>query len=78
MLKTPPGSPHSSRICPSASIESGVCCAGFITTVQPAAMAGPTFRVPIAMGKFQGVIIRLGPTGCLSTSTRPAPLPACL
>ena len=33
--------------------------------VQPAASAGPILRVPIASGKFQGVIARLGPTGCL-------------
>jgi hypothetical protein len=38
--------------------------AGFITIVQPAAMAGPILRVPIAIGKFQGVIMRQGPTGC--------------
>ena len=78
MLKTPPGSPASSRTWPSASIDSGVCCAGFITIVQPAATAGPTLRVPIAIGKFQGVIIRLGPTGCFITSTRLVPLANCL
>ena len=61
MLNTPPGSPACSRIWPSASIDSGVCCAGFITIVQPAATAGPTLRVPIAIGKFQGVIISVGP-----------------
>ena len=76
MLKTPPGSPHSSRIWPRASIDSGVCLAGFITTVQPAATAGPTLRVPIAIGKFQGVIISDGPTGCFITSTRLRRLPA--
>ena len=55
-LSTPAGSPASSRICASASIESGVCCAGLITIVQPAATAGPILRVPIAIGKFHGVI----------------------
>ena len=55
-LRTPPGRPHSSRSFASASIESGVCCAGFTTIVQPAAMRGPIFRVPIAFGKFQGVM----------------------
>ena len=64
MLNTPPGRPASSSTWPSASIDSGVSCAGFITIVQPAAIAGPTLRVPIAIGKFQGVIIRQGPTGC--------------
>ena len=47
----------------SASIDSGVCGAGLITLVQPAAMAGPSLRVPIAIGKFHGVISRHGPTG---------------
>ena len=55
-LSTPAGSPASSRICASASIESGVCCAGLMTIVQPAATAGPILRVPIAIGKFHGVI----------------------
>ena len=55
-LSTPSGSPASSRICASASIDSGVCCAGLTTIVQPAAIAGPILRVPIAAGKFHGVI----------------------
>ena len=45
-----------SRIWASASIESGVCWAGLTTIVQPAATAGPILRVPIAVGKFQGVM----------------------
>ena len=57
----------------SASIDSGVSLAGLTTIVQPAATAGPILRVPIASGKFQGVIIRQGPTGCFIVSTRPAP-----
>ena len=57
MFKTPAGRPHSSRIWASAIIESGVCCAGLTTIVQPAASAGPILRVPIAIGKFQGVIM---------------------
>ncbi len=55
-LRTPPGSPQSSSSFARASIESGVCCAGFTTIVQPAARAGPIFLVPIAFGKFQGVM----------------------
>ena len=38
------------------------------------AIAGPSLRVPIASGKFQGVIIRHGPTGCFIVRTRPEPL----
>jgi hypothetical protein len=72
-LSTPSGSPASSRICASASIDSGVWEAGFITIVQPAATAGPILRVPMAMGKFHGVISTDGPTGCFITSVRPCP-----
>ena len=56
-LSTPLGSPARSRMSVSASIESGVSCAGFMTIVQPAAIAGPILRVPMAIGKFQGVIM---------------------
>jgi hypothetical protein len=75
-FNTPPGRPASSMICASASIDSGVCLAGFMTIVQPAATAGPILRVPIAIGKFQGVIMMQGPTGCFIVRRRPAPLGA--
>ena len=60
----------------SASIVSGVSAAGLTTIVQPAAIAGPILRVPIASGKFHGVIIRHGPTGCFMVTSRVAPLGA--
>ena len=62
-LTTPAGSPASVRMSISASIDSGVCGAGLITLVHPAAMARANLRVPIAIGKFHGVISRHGPTG---------------
>ena len=62
-LRTPPGSPHSSSSWASAKADSGVSCAGFMTIVQPAAIAGPILRVPIAIGKFHGVMKKQGPTG---------------
>ena len=77
-FSTPPGRPHSSRTWARASAESGVCCAGFQTIVQPAAIAGPILRVPIAVGKFHGVMKKQGPTGWRMTSTRLAALPASL
>ncbi len=40
---------------------------------QPAAKAGATLRVIIAIGKFHGVIAAQTPTGSLSTSTRRSP-----
>ena len=49
---------------------SGVALAGFTMLVQPAASAGPSFRVIIAAGKFHGVIAAVTPTGCFSTRMR--------
>ena len=45
-------------------------CGGPSTTVQPAAMAGATLRVIIALGKFHGVIAATTPIGCFSTIRR--------
>ena len=73
-LRTPSGRPASVRICASASIDSGVCFAGLTIIVHPAATAGPILRVPMAAGKFHGVMSRHGPTGCFMVSSRPAPL----
>ena len=42
-----------------ASAVKGVSAGGLITVVQPAARAGPNFRVIIADGKFQGVMMDL-------------------
>lgn len=60
----------------SASIDSGVCAAGLITIVQPAATAGPILRVPIAIGKFHGVMSSVGPTGWRAIRNRPEPFGA--
>ncbi len=78
MLRTPAGRPTSSRVAASASMVSGVSSAGLTTIVQPAAMAGPILRVPIASGKFQGVMNRHGPTGFLIVSSRLPPAGACI
>jgi hypothetical protein len=75
-FRTPGGNPASVISSASFSIDSGVCAAGLITIVQPAATAGPILRAPIAAGKFHGVISRHGPTGCRITTTRPLPLGA--
>ena len=74
MFSTPPGRPACSRIFPNASIDSGVCWAGLTTIVQPAAIAGPILRVPIAVGKFQGVTNTQGPTGWRIVRMRPLPV----
>src|SRR4029079_13105335 len=72
-LTTPGGTPTSSSRAARASIVSGVWLAGLITIVQPAAIAGPILRVPMASGKFHGVIISVGPTGCFIVISRVAP-----
>ena len=71
-FSTPAGRPASSRIRASMSIDSGVSFAGLTTIVQPAAIAGPILRVPIASGKFHGVMNTQGPTGWRIVSRRPA------
>jgi hypothetical protein len=53
---TPLGRPASSMSFARYSIVSGVSWAGLTIIVQPAANAGPIFRVPMASGKFHGVI----------------------
>jgi hypothetical protein len=53
----------------SARAVRGVSSAGFTTAEQPAASAGPTLRVIIAAGKFQGVMSAATPTGCFTTSS---------
>ena len=67
IFSTPEGIPARIANSPSARAESGVASAGLITTGQPAAKAGATLRVIIAIGKFHGVIAAQTPTGCLIT-----------
>src|SRR5215472_18962847 len=69
-LTTPAGTPASSRIGISASMVSGVSDAGLSTTGQPAASAGPIFRVAIAAGKFHGVTSTATPAGRCWTKMR--------
>ncbi len=70
MLNRPGGRPASSASTASASADSGVWLAGFSTTAQPAARAGPTLRVIMAAGKFQGVMAPTTPTGWRSVTSR--------
>ena len=74
-FSTPGGRPASSRTVTSAKELSGVRCAGLKTMVQPAAIAGPILRVPMASGKFHGVTKTHGPTGCFVTMIRVLPSP---
>ena len=69
-LNTPLGMPARSANSAIAKAENGVCDAGRITKVQPAAKAGAALRVIIAFGKFQGVMAAHTPIGCLVTKMR--------
>src|SRR5690606_364367 len=70
ILSTPAGIPALWASSISLYAVNGVNSDGFTTTVQPAAMAGPTLRVIIAAGKFHGVIAATTPTGCFNTRIR--------
>jgi len=63
MLTTPAGRPISAQIPAKARAESGVCSAGFSTTVLPAASAGAIFQASISSGKFHGMIWPQTPAG---------------
>ena len=67
---TPGGAPASSIARSTSAAVSGVALAGLTMLVQPAAIAGPSLRVIIAAGKFQGVIAAVTPTGWRRTSAR--------
>jgi hypothetical protein len=75
-LTTPAGTPQPASRSARSSIVSGVCWAGLTTIVQPAAIAGPILRVPMARGKFHGVTMNVGPTGCFIVTSRVAPFGA--
>ena len=49
------------------SVDSGVSSEGFMTTVLPAASAGPSFQLVNISGKFQGTIWPTTPMGSRST-----------
>jgi hypothetical protein len=67
MFSTPAGMPARWASSATASADSGVCSAGLMITGQPAASAGATLRVIIAIGKFHGVMAAHTPIGCLMT-----------
>jgi len=65
-LTTPSGTPASAISSASRKAGSGVCSAGFRTTVLPVARAGPSFHAAISSGKFQGMICPTTPIGSRS------------
>src|SRR5690625_1704028 len=70
ILITPLGKPACSANSTNLRAVNGVSLEGLITTVQPAARAGPILRVNIAAGKFHGVIAATTPTGFFQTYNR--------
>src|SRR5512139_480425 len=69
-LSTPAGMPARCASSAQANADSGVASAGLMITGQPAASAGATLRVIIAIGKFHGVIAAHTPIGCLMITVR--------
>ncbi|MCY1383679.1 hypothetical protein D9M69_718300 [compost metagenome] len=73
-LNTPAGMPASSASTARAKADSGVSSDGLRISVQPAARAGPTLRVTMARGKFQGVMAATTPMASLVTTMRASAL----
>ena len=70
-LKTPAGTPASSRISANRAALSGATSDGFKTMVQPAARAGATLQAIWLIGQFHGVIKPHTPTGSLTIIVPP-------
>ncbi|SXB94693.1 Uncharacterised protein [Klebsiella pneumoniae] len=62
-LSSPAGKPACSKIFASSSAMSGVASAGLRITAFPAAIAGATFCISLAIGEFHGVIAATTPNG---------------
>ena len=72
-LTTPGGTPASRHSSASRSGVSGASSAGFSTTVQPVASAGPIFQIEAVSGPFQGMIAPTTPTGSFSVKETISP-----
>ena len=70
-LKTPSGTPASSRTSARMNASSGVSGDGFRTNVQPASSAGASFMAVSPSGTFHGRIAPTTPTGSRRTTRRP-------
>src|SRR5580693_2564960 len=70
MLTTPGGTPASRINSPSLSEVSGASSAGFNTTVQPVASAGPTFQIVAPSGPFHGMIAPTTPIGSFTVISK--------
>jgi hypothetical protein len=70
-LKTPFGTPASSRISAIRSADSGATSDGLRTIVQPAASAPATLHAIWFAGQFQGVIMPTTPIGSRTIAVGP-------
>ena len=61
-LTTPGGNPARSTSLANSSVVTGVCSAGFRTTVLPAASAGASLKAIISSGEFHGTMAPTTPT----------------
>src|SRR5882724_2844247 len=73
----PAGHPASSIIRASRKAVNGVCGAGLRTIVQPAAIAGASLCATRLIGKLNGVIAAIGPSGNLRTMPQRPAVDAC-
>mmetsp|Transcript_66285 Transcript_66285/g.143044 ORF Transcript_66285/g.143044 Transcript_66285/m.143044 type:complete len:236 (-) Transcript_66285:183-890(-) len=72
-LTTPGGNPASFMSSHIISPVKGVFSESFMTTVQPAARAGPSFQHCIARGKFHGIMAATTPIGSLTVMPKLLP-----
>jgi hypothetical protein len=72
-LTTPGGTPASRQSSPSRSGVNGASSAGFSTTVQPVASAGPIFQIDAVSGPFHGMMAPTTPTGSFSVKEKISP-----
>ena len=66
--RQPGGTPASRHSSARRSGDSGASSAGFSTTVQPVANAGPIFQIDALSGPFQGMIAPTTPTGSFNVN----------
>jgi len=72
-LTTPGGTPASRQSSPNRNGVSGASSAGFSTTVQPVASAGPIFQIAAVSGPFHGMMAPTTPTGSFSVKETYSP-----
>src|SRR5580693_1220688 len=70
---TPGGTPASRQSSARRSGDGGASSAGFSTTVQPVASAGPIFQIDAVSGPFHGMMAPTTPTGSFNVNDTYSP-----